>query len=558
MKDKREIVISSQKENRSISLDIAKDHINYRDVMADKYENELKCREQYFRQCHYKDKEDVYYGVEWTENEAGITLINTQGYEYLHKSLPIQSKMRRCIVKDGVLKYYLHADDSTKKEDGTSARLDGTDGDVCVEIPEFFYKFEETVNVGGNRVIRLKIAEQGIDGFNYSPKMYTGAYEATLNRDTNILASVCTTKFNIYDEEIKITSETEYSANADGYSLGKQTVVSKVGYTANATTYRGGNNNSFFDNITDPANDDYWRNQLGLPVAKLSRNACRRYEDVGNGKLMYLYDTHRALFILSMVEFPIKNIRASIAEGGLGKGATVYYAYSAYKQWQKDYTESIIPCGVTNSLGNHSGEVFIKLNNVPLSIEGKYPDADINTIGRGDLWVPCMSYRGIEHYYGHLYKTLGQVTISVNYTGQTTSDDNKPIYNIDYYYQKNPFRIENIMNSSEWVGTFKFSTQIRNTVSYLFGADGHILPIETIGTESYADESTYCECTEFNDVLDNVQIDVNGSILSNRLVGRNFMVGCFKSDDEELARVSNSTRLTYLCVKDNTDDHKNH
>lgn len=522
----------------------------YRDIMANKYENELNRRELYLRQYHsYKDDEDIYYGVEWIENEVGVTQINTEGYESLHTELPIQSKMRRCVVKDGVLQYYLHADDSTKKEDDTLANLDGTDGDVCVEIPEFFYKFEEFINETGNRVIRLKISEQGINGFSYSPKMYVGAYEATIDRDTNILASVCTTEFGISTEEIKITSETQYSVDDNGYSLGKQTVVTKSGYTPNATTYRGGNNDASFDDVVNPTDDNYWRNQLGLPVARLSRDACRRSEDIRNGKLMYLYDTHRALFILSMVEFPLKNIQTSIGSGGLGRGATVYYAYDAYKQWQNDYTESIIPCGVTNSLGNHSGEVFIKLNNVPLSIEGNYPDADISTIGRGDLWVPCMSYRGVEHYYGHLYKTLDQITLAIENTGETTTDDGKPIYNVAYYYQKNPFRTDNLMNFSELINTFKLSTNIRNTISYILGMDGHILPIETTGSKGYEDESTYCDCTEFNHCKSKLQIDVNGSILSGKLVGRNFMVGCFESDDEDSARVSNGTRITYVGVK---------
>ena len=51
--------------------------------------------------------------------------------------------MRRCLLNDdGTVNYYLCASDSTKKEDGiTVSVLDGTDGQVMVEILKFAYKY---------------------------------------------------------------------------------------------------------------------------------------------------------------------------------------------------------------------------------------------------------------------------------------------------------------------------------------------------------------------------------------------------------------------------------
>jgi hypothetical protein len=53
--------------------------------------------------------------------------------------LPIQAAMRRCILNDaGEVQYYLGATDSTKREDGVLASvLDGTDGQVMTQIPNF-------------------------------------------------------------------------------------------------------------------------------------------------------------------------------------------------------------------------------------------------------------------------------------------------------------------------------------------------------------------------------------------------------------------------------------
>ena len=46
--------------------------------------------------------------------------------------------MRRCVMKDGILQYYLSDDNSEEKATGGAAILNGSDGDVMVEIPEFF------------------------------------------------------------------------------------------------------------------------------------------------------------------------------------------------------------------------------------------------------------------------------------------------------------------------------------------------------------------------------------------------------------------------------------
>ena len=61
---------------------------------------------------------DYYYGIEWD-----VTVSNKKptriGKMELHKELPLQSLMRRCIQNDdGSVNYYLHANDSTKRDNG--------------------------------------------------------------------------------------------------------------------------------------------------------------------------------------------------------------------------------------------------------------------------------------------------------------------------------------------------------------------------------------------------------------------------------------------------------
>jgi len=97
----------------------------------------------------------------------------------------IHGKMRRCVLNSsGVVQYYLDANDSTLKEDGvTPAVLDGTDGNVMVEIPKFWYKHNLASNVN-----TWEIADGSATGFTVHPAFikdgvevshrYIGAYDA--------------------------------------------------------------------------------------------------------------------------------------------------------------------------------------------------------------------------------------------------------------------------------------------------------------------------------------------------------------------------------------------
>jgi hypothetical protein len=90
------------------------------------------------------------YGLEWDSDLDEYTRLGGLAGIACSQSLsdallPIQAQMRRCVVSDaGVVQYYLDPLDSTKKADGTAANLDGTDGQVMVEIPKFWYRYEKS------------------------------------------------------------------------------------------------------------------------------------------------------------------------------------------------------------------------------------------------------------------------------------------------------------------------------------------------------------------------------------------------------------------------------
>lgn len=293
---------------------------------------------------------DYYYGVRIKTTVAATTLERI-GRPELHTSLPVQSKMRRCVLKDdGTVAYYLHATDSTKRDTGAAANLTGADGQVMVEIPKHYRKFE----FDGTDLIAL-ISEYPLPGFHEVPKMYRSAYEATVDRTvaaTPKLASVVNT----------------------------------------TAAFRGGNNNTAYDGT--------YRSFLGLPATQISltnfRNYARNRGNAGlNGKGWNcdLYAAQLSTYWLFVIEYANLNCQAAYnaqpdangyKQGGLGDGVTTmsdanWNAYNGYYP--------VVPCGVTNSLGNASGVVAHTINN-----------------GSGISYTfQVPSYRGIENPFGHIW-----------------------------------------------------------------------------------------------------------------------------------------------------------
>lgn len=93
----------------------------------------------------------------------------------------ILSKWRRCLCKktadSKVTISYLKNDDSNFYEDGSAAKLDGTEGDVMVYKPEFYYKYEKI----SDTKFSYKLSANNADGaYIHSPSSLIGAYKAKL------------------------------------------------------------------------------------------------------------------------------------------------------------------------------------------------------------------------------------------------------------------------------------------------------------------------------------------------------------------------------------------
>ena len=297
-----------------------------------------------------------YYGIQ-KDLSASATACTRVGDEALHRSLPIQSKMRRCLLADdGHVVTYLGASDSTKTDTGATADLTGASGQYMVEIPKHYVKFELD-----GAVLTALFSEYALPGFIEIPKHYTSAVEATVQRSTNKLSAVCNT-------------------TAD---------------------YRGGGNNS--------SRDEQDNTDLGKPATSISLTNFRAYAaNRGEGWTPNAYGPTKAIFWLYVCEYANFNCQLAynanldadgFHQGGLGDGVTTV-ASGDWNTFNGYYP--IIPCGVTNSLGNATGVVSYAL---PASF------------GNGSVTVSVPSYRGIENPFGHIWKWTDGILCNIQSEG---------------------------------------------------------------------------------------------------------------------------------------------
>ena len=296
------------------------------------------------------DLEERYaYGVEWdtaSSSPDGVRVGNIQ----LHRELPIQSKMRRCLLdRDGGVKEYL---DNELSWGGSYL-----DYAVMTEIPEHWYK----LYFNGTK-FRMMLSEIPLPGYKHVDKFYISTYEARMYRTDNLLCS---------------------AAGASKLS------------DPNSINFRGG------DNIAEW--DDTYRSLLGCPVTNLTRDQFRQAaRKRGSGWEMYTYGAHKTLFWLFAVEYATLNSQKSFnaqkdangfSQGGLGLGPTQMTDWTNFNN-----ANPLILCGYTNEFGNSSGEKAYVVKNAS---------------GGTHATLMANRYRGIENPFGHIWKYTDGANIQV-------------------------------------------------------------------------------------------------------------------------------------------------
>lgn len=359
---------------------------------------------------------DKWYGIEWSP-EAGIKKIKRIGNLDLHRSLPIQNKLKRCVLRDdGSVNYYLDPTDSTRPTDhihsAGNADLTGEDGSVMVEFPEFYWRFETHAKGTGYSKIttnRVMISEHAIPGFEKVDKLYVSAFEATLDR--------------------RIPQRPK--------------LVSVIN---NSPEFRGGNN--------DESLDDKANTLLGKPVSNHSLTEFREFARNKGKGFAYsagwnctVYNYIKIRNWLYFIEYCNFDVTApfnpevdddGFKQGGLGEGVRPE-AIGHSDGWANYNNENpIIPCGVTTELGNATGTISHEI-----------------TLSDGASKVfQVPSYRGIENPFGHILEWTDGILLK--HPGENGGL-------AEFYVAVNPF----MFNDSDFSG-YRYVQDIQTNASFIY------------------------------------------------------------------------------------------
>ena len=243
-----------------------------------------------------RNENELWYGVKFDlANSSSPDGVRTGNME-MHRTLPIQSKMRGCTISNtDNVKKYLKANDWTKWEDGTTSSQDssGVGVEAFVEIPEHYRLLIATPD----NTVEIRMSEYNLPGYTKVEKKYIGAYEGSVNLDSSSHNNLLRTQVRNMAPIISKT-RTEFQTMA--------------------------RNNNRTNN---------WN--------------------------IYTYDAHRDLTWLFVVEYATLNSQKAFNanltaegyhQGGLGDGVT-----SGTVTVNGATTYSFVPCGTTNSLGNGTG-----------------------------------------------------------------------------------------------------------------------------------------------------------------------------------------------------------
>lgn len=351
-------------------------------------------------------EEQCAYGIEYnvTISSPECTRIGNMA---LHKSLPIQSRMKGCLMADdGSVTEYLNP------VNWKGQTRDGSRGQVMVELPMYYRKFETEGNIR-----RVKLSEYPLPGYHQVKKKYVSAYEATVQRSTTMLCSVA-------------------NEGAD---------------------YRGGNNNANYDGT--------YRSFLGRPATGISRTNFRNYARKRKTSTKewncMTYDIQKDLFWLYIVEFATLNSQKAVnpakdangyAQGGLGNGVSTW-DWNSWANFNGNYP--FVPCGYTDELGNGTGEIAYDVLNSDGAILKTFQ-------------VP--RYRGVENPFGHIWQWTDGINVRISPTAANGGDDLSKVFVTDnpkLFNDSNYNGYQHVGNEARAEGYVR---------SILFGDRGEIMP----------------------------------------------------------------------------------
>jgi len=336
---------------------------------------------------------DLFQGLAWSSedneyNRMGSIIDESLGSSPGNAKLPIQSQMKRCLLKnDGTVTDYLDANNSYYLDDGiTVADSTGADGQWMVEIPKFYYRVEY-----GNDYRYWAISTSKIPGFTLHPAFIKDGVEVDYRY------------YSAFEGSLWDSSESDMTAKA----------------SISSNIYATGDSLCSIPSEWAKTNETWTEYREAAEIR-------------GDGWRMLDFILNSAVQLLYLVEYGDFDSQSTI-----GMGRTKLSGGT----WEAD--SYVGKTGLSKNDGNGTNSIDIG--------------------GTSGFLTDYMTYRGIENWYGNIYKMLEGITWDGRWTGTEAA---QPIY---YMNNSSYFKCEGNINM-----------QYLCDANYIGNNDGYIADFENI------------------------------------------------------------------------------
>lgn len=276
----------------------------------------------------------------------------------------LEESAQNMMVKDGQLNYLLDRKDSNKKSKGGNAVIDGSDGDILIKWPRFWYHPALVEN--GMQIQYSNTLKEG-GGWVESPEIWVGATEMVVRNHGG--------------------TQTAHSC----YNLDPE--------------YRGGNGTNW---------DSLPKSLLGMPKTNIShdgmRNACVNKGTFATGVYHgFDYQTYVKMNLMFMAIFGTRNWQAEFAgvapETGLPKRDSLGFRYGGLGR-------GVVDEGSWWG-GFNGNNPFIRTNvGLELGCGSGVVDYDFN-IGSETKHLHVPVFCGVVNPFGHIWTAIDGLTKSI-------------------------------------------------------------------------------------------------------------------------------------------------
>lgn len=384
------------------------------------------------------------YGVSWKPNVGDPHLTRVGNMTY-HKSLPIQNNMKGCIaqMKDGAkIIYYLNHNDWRFKEHPdylyNKQVIDNTITDDVFKDLKYEHQYikinnnvlqVKSINTetktatieaieSGTYDIELGSCTNGYDGevMVEVPEFWIKSWDTDTRREVRITPTYIDDSWE-HQPHILVAAYHDTVLNTVPKNMGylSQLEVNSAISVANTHDYcRGGNNDATYDQYLAT---DRFRTLLGKPRTSISRGDMRTYCRKAGKEIISYLQYKRIMYWLYVIEYANFNCQEDFKEelteegfkqGGLGMGVTTIQNFNEFNN-----RCPITPSGYTNEFGNKTNIKAMALMLTSSTTQ----------------YVP--RWHGIENPFGDIWTILDGTIINTFFSTVENSNNYNEVYATD-------------------------------------------------------------------------------------------------------------------------------